>query len=113
MGVIICSKHGESGFTQRISRSICDLIDSDTPISDENLSIVSLNMYDDGEFLGTNSYLISRDELDQAGVSEQNDVTTEEQYDAILDKLPEMSGVCYDCLEEYKVRHHIELLSFK
>ena len=112
MGVILCKKHGESGFTQRISHNVAKKFRDDIPLSDENLRVVKIKMYDEGDFLGTDAYLISQTEFEQSGLSTINEAHSEDEYDSIMSKLPEMTGICFDCLQEYKAKHHLTLHSF-
>ena len=112
MGLIYCKKHGESGFTQRISESVVKFLHEDTPLSDDNLRTVTIDMYDDGDFLGSDVYLITREEFRRSSLSETNQAHSEDEYDDPTSKLPKMSGVCFDCLQEYKEKHHVTLRDF-
>ena len=112
MGVILCTKHGDSEFTQRISHNVAKKFRDDIPVSDENLRVVKTKMYDGCDFLGTDVYLISQTEFDRSVLSTINKSHSEDECDSFISELPEMSGICFDGLQKYKAKHHLTLHSF-
>ena len=72
MGLINCSKHGDSGFAQRISVSICEKIRNDLPVKNGDLKIISIDLYDGDEYLSTNRYLITENEFLDSGLNLNN-----------------------------------------
>lgn len=114
MPLIICPKHGESGFTKRFSKKVVEVINSDLPIHDEQLGIfriVAIDSDDDQE-LFTEEYLLLQQELTAMGVPDCVQTSSEDRYDFYLSLLPELSGICASCFKEYKNRHGTDMLGF-
>ena len=114
MSLIICPKHGESGFCMRFSKSIIDAIESDYPLTNNDVTLFNIKLLDDedGEELYTESYLLLKSEFYKMNVPNLVSVDKEEQYDAYKEIMPELGGICYQCFSEYKNRHNTNLLNF-
>ncbi|WP_250463905.1 hypothetical protein [Microbulbifer litoralis] len=108
MGLIICGKHGESGFTDRVSKEVASCIDDGTPLKESDLKVVVIRMYDEDEFLGTNKYLLTEKEFKKSGIPEVSVVDKESTYDVIKDKLPRMEGACSSCLNNFYKNNDID-----
>lgn len=114
MGLIICPIHGESGFSLRFSKKVVDSIESDVVLDESILRIFQINLIDDedGELLFTRQYLLLEEEFQKMKLNEIVNASTEEMYDRYSAALPELSGICFGCLADYKSRHNLDLLGF-
>lgn len=112
MGLILCSKHGESGFTSRISKKVCDNITAETLRTDEEVRIFTINVLVDPETSMEEKYLLYADEAEILNLPRSVTVTTEEEYDIYHKLLPKMGGMCAKCLREYKERYGLSLMDF-
>lgn len=114
MGIIICPIHGESGFSMRFSKRIIDAIKLDVPLQDDVLKIFKINLFgdEDNEFLVSEEYLLLHSEFSDMNVPDEVDVNSEDAYDVFYSKLPALGGICFECLQAYKMRHNLLLLGF-
>lgn len=114
MGLIICPKHGESGFCMRFSKRVIDSIERDCALVDDELSLFHITYIDDedSEELFTETFLLLKEEMFAMGLPQCVSADTEELCDEYNRALPELSGICFKCFTEYKRRHGIEMLGF-
>lgn len=108
MGLIICEKHGESGFTDRVSKEVASYVYNGMPVKESDLKVVVIEMYDGDEFLGANKYLLTKEEFKRSGIPEVSAVDEESTYDAIKRKLPKMEGACSSCLNDFYENNNID-----
>lgn len=111
MSIIICKKHGESGFAQRISKEIVLKINADIPL-DDDVKLIQINLYDGDDFLQSESFLVTGLCFEKINAGAVVNVNTEDEYDRFYKQLPEMGGVCFQCLQEYRKKHGVDLLDF-
>ena len=114
MGLIICPTHGESGFSMRFSKKVIDSINADKVLRDNDLTIFRITLLDDedGEILFSEDYLLFYTEFLSMKVPNEVEVDSEADYDFFYSKLPELDGICFGCLQDYKRRHNLPLLEF-
>lgn len=112
MGLILCSKHGQSGFAARISKGVCDRLKAGTLTADDQLRLFTIRIFLDGEPYIDIRYLLEANEAKQLNLPELVDVTTDEECDAYLSRLPELGGICVRCLDDYKRKYGMSLLNF-
>lgn len=113
MGMIECKKHGLSGFSSKISKNISDKILNDIDILDNELIIITLDIYDNNEYLYTEKYLIESKESKNNNIQCEMVVRNEDESDNFSKLLPELGGICFKCMNEYKEKHKVNLLNFK
>jgi len=57
-------------------------------------------------------FLLEENEAKKLCLPEFVSVTTEAEYDAYFDRLPELGGMCTRCLDDYKNKYGVSLLNF-
>jgi hypothetical protein len=114
MGLIVCQKHGESGFCMRFSKRVIYAIESNCALTDDALSLFHITYIDDedGEELYTETYLLLEEEFAAMNLPRCVSADTDDLCDAYNNALPELSGICSECFQEYKDRHGLKMLGF-
>lgn len=100
MGMIQCPKHGLQGIAINIQEEVCAKILNSEQLTADDLSVIKVLVYDDGEFLFDMNYLLLTETCVKMNLQEEYTVTDEEQAD--LKILNNMSGaLCAVCFAKY------------
>jgi hypothetical protein len=60
MGMILCENHGRTGIRTGILEQICQKVLDDIPITQEELSYILVDYYDNETFMFTNKYILTK-----------------------------------------------------
>ena len=106
MGLIICSIHGESGFTPFVSAELAKKINGNIPITKESVIFVDIILYDedDGKELHSMKYWMSKGELESLSAKFRYDIFNDEdekKLNKIFDPIMKGGGCCGKCFDDY------------
>jgi hypothetical protein len=108
MGMIICEDHGRTGIRTGILEQICQKVLDDTPISQEELSYILVDYYDNKKFMFSNRYIVTKKFKEESKLNDYYKVTTEEEDRLLYKKLGSNIGVlCGKCFDEYLKKYNI------
>ena len=110
MGMIICEDHGRTGIITGILEQICQKVLNDIPITQEELSFILVDYYDNETFMFTNKYIVSKKFKKESNLDDYYKVSTEEQDALLYKKLgSNTSALCGKCFDEYLKRYNIHI----
>lgn len=105
MGLIICDKHGESGFMPFVSKELSNRILGGEEFRKSELAQIDVALIDedDGEEIYTMQYLMTKKCLDQAGAQTKYELRSDEDervFHSIFDPVMKGGGICGKCFKE-------------
>lgn len=106
MGMIICDKHGETGFMPFVSNELATMALDNVSLEKGDIAYVDVSLIDDedGEEMYSMRYWMSKKCFDSLNADRAYVIKTDDD-EAVLDKIfnPVMKGggICGKCFEEY------------
>jgi len=117
MGIVICKLHGEIGVKPFIDVKIANNIMLDyqgLPLEKEKNIFLVIVQYIFNESEGIESfnlnYYISEKNIHKYKLKHLYLITTDEEEDKFDRMIPELSGVCGKCFEDYIQKYNIEIV---
>lgn len=105
MGLIICDKHGESGFTPSVSRKLSNMILADEIVDKAQIVILDFIFYEENEVLGIDEFYLLVDELPlNFSTDKAIEIRTDEdeaQLNTLFTEEFPRGGCCVKCFNEY------------
>ena len=113
MGLVVCSKHGRSGIVPFISKDLSDCIRNNVRINADDIKVIKVSLYDEGEHLGDLRYFIRRDPSQPNLIARHYIIRNEAEertFDEEVGVLMHGGGCCVKCFNEYmeEVGFHAE-----
>lgn len=109
MGLILCRKHGEAGVVDGVSIDICrDFWEKKSEIKE--IFLVVSNIYDDDVLVFSKKYYVSKGLFFVNNMEISYDVRDEIDENRFMQGLPEVSGLCMFCFEDYIKDNKISIL---
>ena len=110
MGMILCEDHGRTGIRTGILEQICQKVLDDIPITQEELSYILVEYYDNETFMFTNKYIVTKKFKKESNLNVYYKVSTEEEAALLYNKLgSNTSAICGKCFEEYLKKYNINI----
>jgi len=110
MGTIICDKHGMNGIAINIQNDICIKIIQNEPLSDSDLEVIKVNLYDGNQFLLDVNYIVTKELKKELTLLDVYDIKEEYEDEKFIKPFAsKMSEVCGQCLNEYKYKENIKI----
>ena len=110
MGIIICNKHGKKGIKINIDKKIIDNIHSGVNIKEEDLVIVTVELFDELDFLLEYKILFRKDTFVENKLKYFYKISNElEEEEELLPVEGLLSGVCGECYFEYMKNNNINI----
>ncbi|MBC6906666.1 hypothetical protein DWB84_14530 [Saccharophagus sp. K07] len=105
MGLIVCSKHGETGFMPFVSKELSDEMLKGKRFSSSHLAQVEVVLIDeeDGEVMHTMYYLMTKDCFFRINAKSRYEIRTdddEKNLDSIFDPVMKGGGICGECFRD-------------
>lgn len=108
MGLILCDKHGQQGIAINIQNEICDSILANEPLSDEDLQIIKVLFFDEGEPLMDMNYIVTKSLKEEFALKDLYEIREEIEEETLISPFTSKMGiVCGQCLNEYKYKKAI------
>ncbi|SMF14119.1 hypothetical protein SAMN02745866_00908 [Alteromonadaceae bacterium Bs31] len=106
MGLIICDKHGETGFMPFVSKELAEKIIANEPLGNKGIKFVEVIFIDedDGEEFQQLHYWMSQKCFDSLSPKESYVIQSDEdevELDKIFDPIMKGGGICGRCFENY------------
>lgn len=111
MGLAICEKHGATGIVTSISMDICEEIWGNKEASIDKIMVVTIDLYDDQEFLGEMKNYISENVFKSLDLKFKYTIRTEGDESELNRFFPKTSGCCGKCFGGYLKVNKIGLIS--
>lgn len=106
MGLIVCDKHGESGFNPHISKELVDKILGSVIVSPLDIVFVDIKFVneDNGEYMFDIRYCMTRECFYSLSASRKYLIVSdddEKNLDKIFCGVMKDGGMCVKCFKEY------------
>jgi len=106
MGLIVCDKHGETGFMPFVSKEFAEIILASKFLANEDVKFVEVIFIDedDGEEFQRLQYWMSSKCFESLGLEESYIIQSdedEEKLDRIFNPIMKGGGICGKCFESY------------
>ena len=110
MGMIVCEIHGRTGIRTGILEQICQKVLDDTPITQEEVSYILVDYYDNKKFMFSNKYIVTKKFKEVSKLNDYYKISTEEEDALLHDRLGANIGVlCGKCFDEYLKKYNINI----
>ncbi len=111
MGLIICDKHGETGFMPLVSKELAETILANKSLGNKGVKFVEVIFIDedDGEEFQRLRYWMSQKCFDNLNAKKSYIIQSDEdeiKLDKIFDPIMKGGGICGRCFEEYMESHN-------
>ena len=108
MGMILCERHGMSGFHPDISKELSDTIRKNIVLDYSEISFVNVLFYDesDGELMFDIRYWMTKICIESLSALPRYEVWSDEDekgLGSIFDSVMKHGGACVNCFEEYLI----------
>jgi hypothetical protein len=105
MSLIICSKHGETGFMPFVSKELSDEMLQGKKFSSDDLAHVEVVFIDeeDGEVMHKIRYVMTNDCFSRINAQARYEIRTDEDernLDSIFDSVMKGGGICGKCFRD-------------
>lgn len=106
MGLIICERHGESGFMPHISKALSDYVLNGIVLDGSKITHIDVVLMDedDGKHMFSITYWMTQDCFVSLSAKRRYEIESDEdenEFDALFDPVMRGGGLCGNCFEEY------------